>query len=423
MKSRKTLTNEKSSNAVFLACWLVYAVAYITRNTYSVTIVVLTGASLLTETQSGLISTCYFAAYGAGHLINGILADKISPRFMMIFGIAGTVCANLLMAAAAPNFAAMLVIWSLNGFLEAMLWAPIVRILSGMIAEKKRLSSIANMSTSKPAGVIAAYLLSSVCSYLGLPFRVIYFIAAGVGALSCIAFALTYHKAFSAPDVVEAEPELKPKDEGGKKGSLLTLLASAGALVFVIPVVFHGMMNDGLLSWVPTLIRDSYEISDGFSTLLTVLLPIANIVGALIANFVIGRFFKQNHASVGVLFMALSMIPTVLFLDPSSVPLAGGVICLIFISLLMTAFNHIFSTLVPAQFAPYGRASTVSGIINSLIYAGCAVSTYVFGSVSERIGWGATVAIWLSLMAASSVILLFAIRPWGRFLKTNTFGK
>ena len=423
MKPRKTLTNEKSSNYVFLACWIVYAVAYITRNTYSVTIVVLTGASLLTPTQAGLISTCYFASYGVGHLVNGILADRISPRFMMIFGITGTVAANLLMAALSPDFTAMIIIWTLNGFLEAMLWAPIVAILSGMIAEKRRLPSIANMCTSKPVGIIAAYLLSSACSYLGLPSAALYCAAAGIGALSCIVFVLTYHRAFSAPDVIETEPEIKPETGGKKSGSLIALLASAGAIVFVIPVIFHGMMNDGLLSWVPTIIRDSYETSDGFSTLLTVLLPLANLVGAVLANLAIGRLFKKNHAAVGVLFMVLSTLPTVLFLDPSALPLAAGVVCLALISMLMAAFNHIFSTLVPAQFAPYGRASTVSGIINSLIYVGCAVSTYVFGSISERIGWGATVAVWLSLMAASALILVFAVKPWGRFLKTNTFGK
>lgn len=423
MKPRKTLTNEKSSNYVFLACWIVYAVAYITRNTYSVTIVVLTGASLLTPTQAGLISTCYFASYGVGHLVNGILADRISPRFMMIFGITGTVAANLLMAALSPDFTAMIIIWTLNGFLEAMLWAPIVAILSGMIAEKRRLPSIANMCTSKPVGIIAAYLLSSACSYLGLPSAALYCAAAGIGALSCIVFVLTYHRAFFAPDVIETEPEIKPETGGKKSGSLIALLASAGAIVFVIPVIFHGMMNDGLLSWVPTIIRDSYETSDGFSTLLTVLLPLANLVGAVLANLAIGRLFKKNHAAVGVLFMVLSTLPTVLFLDPSALPLAVGVVCLALISMLMAAFNHIFSTLVPAQFAPYGRASTVSGIINSLIYAGCAVSTYVFGSISERIGWGATVAVWLSLMAASALILVFAVKPWGRFLKTNTFGK
>lgn len=419
MKHRKTLTDEKSSRSVFLACWFVYAVAYITRNTYAVTIVVLTGASLLTPTQAGLISTCYFASYGVGHLVNGILADRISPRFMMIFGITGTVAANLLMAALSPDFTAMIIIWTLNGFLEAMLWAPIVAILSGMIAEKKRLPSIANMCTSKPVGIIAAYLMSSACSYLGLPSAALYCAAAGIGTVSCIVFALAYHRAFSAPDVTEAKPDIKPESGGRKGGSLISLLASAGAMIFIIPVIFHGMMNDGLLSWVPTIIRDSYETSDGFSTLLTILLPLANLAGAVIANVIIGRFFKKNHAAVGVFFMALSVVPTVLFLDPAALPLAAGVVCLALISMLMAAFNHIFSTLVPAQFAPYGRASTVSGVINSLIYAGCALSTYVFGSVSERIGWGATVAVWLALMAVSAAVLIFAIKPWGRFLQKN----
>ena len=83
----------------------------------------------------------------------------------------------------------------------------------------------------------------------------------------------------------------------------------------------------------------------------------------------------------------------------------------------MEGFNHIFSVMIPTEFAVFGRASTVSGIFNAIIYAGSALSTYVFGAVAEHIGWNTTVALWLALALVSALILIFGIKPWNKFLK------
>lgn len=82
--------------------------------------------------------------------------------------------------------------------------------------------------------------------------------------------------------------------------------------------------------------------------------------------------------------------------------------------------SDLFSTLMPTCFASKGRAATVSGIINSLIYGGSAVSIYAFGAIAEYIGWNAATAIWLGLALGAAVIMAFAIKPWQSFLKKET---
>ena len=97
MRTRKILTSEKSSKILVITCWLIYMIAYLTRNTYVASIVHLTGEGLITTSMAGLVSTCYFISYGSGHLINGILADRVSPVPMLSIGIVGTAFSNLLM--------------------------------------------------------------------------------------------------------------------------------------------------------------------------------------------------------------------------------------------------------------------------------------------------------------------------------------
>jgi len=426
MKIRKILTSEKSSLALAITCWLIYMIAYLTRNTYAASIVLLTGEGLLTTSMAGLISTCYFVSYGCGHLINGFLADRVSPVPMLGMGIVGTAVANLLMPAVIPSVPSMIVIWTANGFFESMLWSPILVLLSGVIAEKYRHTAVEAISASRPVGQILAYLVTAACSYFGAGIATPYLLAALCAVLTCVALVAVSVIAFSASDVrtisLEA-PKATAADTAGKaasfaKGSLFKLLALSGTLIFMLPAILHGMLKDGVNTWVPTILRDSFNTSASLSTVLAVILPLTGLMGVLFANFLLGRKrLLGNHPLIGIIIMLMTAVPTALLLDTSAMSLVAGVACLCLISFLMEAYNHVFSVMMPARFAAVGKAATVSGIFNSLIYIGSAISTYAFGAVAERVGWHMTTLIWLIIALVSAVILAFSIKPWKRFNK------
>lgn len=402
---------------MILSCWFVYMVAYITRNTYPASIVHLTSAGLLGQSQAGLISTCYFVMYGVGHLVNGFLADRISPVLMLITGICGTAAANVTMTLVMPNAPVMTVIWCLNGWFESMLWAPIVALLSGMIAPSMRQKAMQAISSSRCTGMITAYLLTALSSYFSFGISVPYVIAACCAAVTCVLLAVVVKHSFSAPDVIEFE--LPSKKEKGDKPSLpvYKLLAASGAFVFALPAVFHGMLKDGVNTWVPSFLKDCFHTDESFSTLLAIAVPVAGLFGVFFGNFLLGRKkLRKNHSVIGIIIMLLTAVPTSLLLGAEYLPFFVGVICLCLIALLMEGFCHIFSVMMPTEFAVFGKASTVSGIFNSLIYAGSALSTYVFGAVAEHIGWNMTVALWLALALVSALILIIGIKPWNRFL-------
>lgn len=400
-----------------VACWIVYMAAYITRNTYPAAIVHLTGASLLSQSDAGLISSGYFISYGIGHLINGFLADRISPSKMLTVGICGTVAANIAMIFVTPSTPLMALVWCLNGWFESMLWAPIVALLSSMIAPSMRIKAMKAISSSRCIGMITAYLLTAVSAYFDFGIVTPYIIAASCAALTCVLLAVVVKRAFSSPTVVDAVFE-KKSEKGGS--SVLPLLVISGALVFAVPAVFHGMLKEGVKTWVPSFLHDSFNTTEALSTLLAVAIPVAGLFGVFFANLLLDiKPLHKNHSVIGIIIMLLTGVPTALLLLANRLPLAVGVICLCLISLLMEAFCHIFSVMMPTEFAKYGRASTVSGIFNSLIYIGSAISIYSFGAVAENAGWSITVVIWIVLALASALILVFGIKTWSRFIKQN----
>ncbi len=417
MKTRKSLTSVKASKAVSVSCFIVYLVAYITRNTYPASIVHLTSANLLSQSQAGLISTCYFVTYGAGHLINGFLADRISPVFMLITGICGTAAANVTMTLVMPNAPVMTAVWCLNGWFESMLWAPIVAILSGMIAPSMRRKAMQAISSSRCIGMITAYLLTALSSYFNFGTAIPYIIAAVCALLTCVLLSVVIKRSFSADDVVEVGLPVKKENKEKQSRPILKLLAASGAFIFAVPSVFHGMLKDGVNTWVPSFLKDSFHTDESFSTLLAIAIPVAGLAGVAFGNLLLGnKRLHKNHSVIGIIIMLLTAVPTSVLLGAEYMPLFVGVICLCTISLLMESFCHIFSVMMPTEFAVFGKASTVSGIFNSLIYAGSALSTYVFGAVAEHIGWNMTVALWLSLAVVSALLLIMGIKPWNRFL-------
>ena len=147
------------------------------------------------------------------------------------------------------------------------------------------------------------------------------------------------------------------------------------------------------------------------------MLPLAGLAGVLFANFLLGRKrLLGNHPMIGIIIMLLTAIPTALLLQAQAMTLVVGVICLCLISFLMESFNHVFSVMMPTKFAAFGKAATVSGIFNSLIYIGSAISTYAFGAVAEQVGWNMTTIMWLSLALLSVVILALSVKSWMRFM-------
>ena len=418
MEQRKD--NEKILSAgtlLFVACWAAYCASYLGRINYTAALTAIVADGVFSKSHAGFIGTVYFFCYGAGQIFSGILGDRVSPYKMVGTGLVGTVCANILMPLCSGSYIVMSVVWGLNGIVQSMLWTPILYIISNILPEEQRRRACLYIAASFPVGSLLSYVISAgAIKFASWHFA--FFIPAGIIACIFVFWCLAAGK--TSKILGRREKKTLPVQKNtGAKVSLGKLFIVSGAAVICVGILVQGMLKDGVTSWVPTLIKEKYNVSASFSVLLSAVLPIINLSGAWFATKLYEGPFKLNETAATAFCFALTLIPLTGILFVGHYPIA---LCVIFFALfttLITAINHLVITLIPVRFAKYGCASTVGGIFNSCTYIGSAISTYGFGAVSEKFGWTATVVFWIILGVIGVAACALPMRRYARFANGN----
>lgn len=403
------------SAVLFAACWAVYCASYLGRINYSAALTAIVADGVFPKSQAGLIGTVYFFCYGTGQIISGIFGDRVSPYKMITAGLVFTSAANFLMPACSSSYILMSVVWGFNGLAQSMLWTPILFIISNVIPAEYRNRACLYIAASYPTGSFLSYIISTLCIRFA-SWRFAFYVPAVI--ILCV-LAVWAVVAAKSSKVLGYKKEISASPDSGsdaKPAPIGKLIASSGAVLICAGILIHGMLKDGVTSWVPTLITEEYSVPAFFSVLLSTLLPIVNLSGAWFSTKLFEKVFKNNEIAVTAFCFALSLIPLAGLVFVGKYHIS---ICVIFFALftsLIVAINHMFITLIPVRFAKYGRASTMGGIFNATTYIGCAISTYGFGAVSEKLGWTATVIFWLILGVLGIIFCLAVMRKYKKFV-------
>ncbi len=406
----------KAALHLFLISWAVYFCTYMGRLNYPAVMSELIGVHM-TKSAAGWISTVFLVAYALGQLINGALAEKVSSRNMVAFGIVGAGVLNLVFPLT-DSYILWLILRFLTGLCMSMVWPSMLKSMITLMQEKDKLAYTVHISSSIAAGTLGSYLSSSaLLKWFSWKetFFLPGFLLILIGSLWFILFPLIVKHKENDPS---AAPAMTVENENGTVDAsdpladpdhplpLKRLWIMPCLLWALIPVILHGVIKDGVTSWVPTYLSEVFHITASFSALLTILLPIINLSGAYLAAFAY-RAFKKNVFTASSLFFSLSAIFfLVLLFNRDSLILS--LVCFSIVTSGMMAVNVLMITLLPLSFERVGRSATVSGGLNAIAYLGSAAGSGLIGVLSERSGWEAAILSWLVIMLASALITLIS---------------
>ena len=406
-----------SAKAIVILCTIAYFASYFSRKTFAVVMVNMLEGGALDRDIAGLVGTALFVFYGAGQLVSGYMGDKFSPKYLMFSGLMVSAVCNLLLPIV-PNQYLMIPVWAVNGFAQALLWPPIVRILSDSLSHEKYVTANLIVTCGAHVSTIVLYLYAPLCikwwSYKAVFFSSTVFCVVA-GAIFLVAMSIVLGKKEKNPS-----PVVQPKAEL-ISGSVWQVFRRSGILPIFVCIIVMGFMRDGIESWLPTLYSEAFGRDSSESILVSVALPIFSIISLFLVRIIHkGKVFNNESRGAGILF-ALSIVLCIPFACLISVEnTVARVICLLLagvISACMHSCNFLLISCLPGRFAGTGKASTVGGFCNACTYVGAAASMYGIALVSEAFGWTVTVISWIGILAVGVLFACLAFKKYTGFLQ------
>ncbi len=399
-------TSRKAVRAYTWLFCLSYTISYMTRINYGAIV------SAMEETLGegkdvlSLALTCSFVTYGIGQIFSGMLGDRFSPKRLVGIGFLVTTLMNFLVPLF-PNPTVMLILWGINGFAQALMWPPMVRILVGMFDDETYKNITAKISCGASYGTIAVYLLSPLLLWIS-DYRSVFWFSSAMGALMLVLW-LRF-----APDVDREEKSVSVAISTEEVAhSTWRTVFTPMFLMIMVGIALQGMLRDGVTTWMPSYISEIYDISNILSILSGVIMPVFSVFCVRLSTFLYQKKVKNPTTLAGIFFLASALAALLLFLF-------GGknlVVSILSFALLiggMHGTNLMLTTMLPPYFKGAGKVSTVSGVLNSCTYVGSAASTYGIALLSTEMGWNFTVSLWVLTAALGAIVCLVSSRLFAR---------
>ncbi|MGN0628940.1 MAG: MFS transporter [Oscillospiraceae bacterium] len=417
---------KNSTTWVFIAvCWMAYSFSYIGRLNFSASMADMTSSGVLLASQAGTVTTGFFICYGCGQFLSGILGDKISPRYLVFTGLLCSALINLGISLS-PPFWLMVALWSMNGLAQALLWAPICKIVSDRVSDDKRQKACTVLATTMAAGTLFAYILSAVLiSLYGWTASFICGMAATLFAALVWITVTTKIEHDADKNGIVHEAVLSAEEEEGEEvphdevpTNLFKLFAVSGLAILALAGGVQGVLKDCMSTWVPTFITDMFDMGAVISILTGTMLPIAGLFGPYIANKLIVKTRDELY-SLFVLFLISAGSLSLLTLF-GRFSLVISIISLAVTYACSLGQNMIIIGNIPMYFYKVGKVSTVTGTLNSVSYISTAAVSWLTGVLVEKTGWGMVMLLWLLLAVFAAGATLLAKRRWNKF-RRNLF--
>ena len=408
-----------SRNGIIALCCLVYFVSYFSRKDFAAVIAGMITDGAIGRANAGLVGTMLFIFYGIGQLVSGYLGDKIRPKYLIIAGLSVTGFCNALMPSVFEVM--MIAVWGVNGLAQAMLWPPIVKILSQHLDHDTYVTANLAVTSAAHVATVLLYVFVPFClTYMS--WREVFIFASSLAFLSMAVFVIAMR--FILPKSVEdsVTPDSDGNINSGKckkineqeiadgvgnssstfERSIFSILREAGIFTVFVCIVVLGFLRDGIESWLPMLYSEAFGKDVSESTLVSMILPVFSIISIILVTRLHKKGLLRNEVKGTAIlfgFALVSAIPLAFFVSIDGTFFAiASLLLTALICAAMHGANFLLISCLPGRFSKFGRSATVSGVCNSCVYIGAAISTYGIALVSDTMGWSVTIAMWCAIL-------------------------
>lgn len=399
------ITGKKQVLGASLLFMTLYLISYVTRINYGAVISEMSAAENIQKSLASLALTLSAVTYGAGQLLSGFLGDRLNPKKLIFGGLIVTAVTNLLIPLCTSPVQ-MAAVWAVNGLAQAFMWPPLVKIMTSLFTAEDYKKACVIVTWGSSFGTILVYALSPVCiSFFG--WRGVFV----TSALCAIVMSVVWMKKCRFEGNAD---ETFAKEETYVKGVKLSTKYFAVMGLIMLAIVLQGILRDGVTTWMPSYISETFNLDRRSAILTGIILPIFSIAAIQVTSVIYRKLVKNEMRLSGLMFV--SGFISALFLFASS---GKSVFLSVLFSALLTGCMHgvniVVTCMVPPHFAKFGNISFMSGLLNFCTYIGSAASGTGLALFTEKFGWSATIILWSAIALLGSLVCIAMAKPWNRF--------
>lgn len=403
MKNRTK--EEKIDIYLPIICALVYVASYLGRHSYNSNITQIREALGMSYTESGLVTTFFFFAYGAGQFVHGFLCRYYNEKYVIPTVLSISAILNLLVFCGI-DFSYYKYLWLINGMLLSILWPMLIRVLAKYMAVKSLPKATVLMAGSATAGYCCTYLISAIFAAMD-SYQLSFLLASVVMVVMAFVWILFYSRVsldkmgirmnqesvgYRAPVAADNVPD--------KKGSFKWLL-----VCLAIYCVFCNTLKDGLHVWVPSILMSKFELSGSLSTFLSITLSVFGLFASMLSVKMNARM-KDYLLQTEVLFAVSSLLILAIIGLLETTQIVLTLICLGIVALFMHAACSVMTSIAPLELREKMDSGVLAGVLNGFCYVGSIICSYGLGVIADHFGWTAVFYFLFVLSAIPGGVLL-----------------
>lgn len=390
--------DSRNSKKLIYLCSLAYFVSYITRINFAAVIAAIISDGYIEKAAAGAVTTIGFITYGAGQLVSGKLGDRFDPKSLMSIGFFTTAAMNLLIPFVHGSVA-MCIVWGVNGLAQSLMWPPMLKIMKTAMSEDDFNKGCVQTNLGSTVATVVIYLLSpaviSVWSWKG-----VFFISSVCG----VAMAIVW---FSVLTKIERSADIKYvlKKSSEKRKQKHSPAMPIVLLVFTLAAIFfQGSLRDGVTTWLPTYIYESFGLSSEKSILTSAVIPIFSYISLQICAKLYNKMGRKPFKCGLTVFAVGTAAAIILAVFGGRSVILTAVMCALIVA-CMHGVNLVLISFLPGIYGNNENVSELSGTLNFMTYVGSAASAYGFALLSGNFGWSGTIISWvvIALLGTAAV--------------------
>lgn len=405
----------------FHCAFIAYATFYLVRNNLSPVEKEIRGILHYDKDMMGMIIAGTSLAYGVGKFVMGAISDRCDPRKYIFTALILTAGLNFAFGAA-RNFHVHLVLWTLNGLVQGMGYAPCARLMANWfsVSERGLWFGLWNMSHNVGgalAGVVAAYS----ASWWGWPSA--FYVPAVIAVVAALYLYMTVRdtpQSVGLPSVEEFKDDYPPEETEPHERDLSIreivmkyILPNKMLWLAAIANFFVYIARYAMVDWGPTYLKETKGASLQLGGWSTAVIELAGAAGMLLMGWFSDKMggrrgLVSTIMMAPVIFAYIGIVltpPGMQWLDMTWFGIIGFCVYTPVMALGVMSLDLTSKKAVGAA----------AGFVGMFGYFGRFVEGQALASLSQHYSWNVGLAAVVGTSVIATVLLAFTwnVRPRG----------